>query len=64
MSGSRCPEASGSFRPASSLVQSRAHNTHAVTVKAVGDGLVLVAEKTYGIFLGVCHAAKGGVAHG
>ena len=32
MSGSRCPEASGSFRPASSLVQSRAHNTHAVTV--------------------------------
>eukprot|EP00966_Prymnesium_polylepis_P225367 5212742-Prymnesium_polylepis.1 len=34
MSGSRCPEASGSFPPASSLVQSRAHNTHAVTVNS------------------------------
>eukprot|EP00966_Prymnesium_polylepis_P124967 2890011-Prymnesium_polylepis.2 len=25
---------------------------------------VMVAEKTYEIFLGVCHAAEGGVAHG
>eukprot|EP00966_Prymnesium_polylepis_P318710 7360997-Prymnesium_polylepis.1 len=32
MSGSRAPEASGSFWPASSLVRSRAQSTHADTV--------------------------------